>query len=118
MSKPYRAVPATEVIRKFFAERRAKISAGAQDIVAEQMALSDLRRAKHVTQAELAKRLRGRQVYVSRFEKRSDVKVSGLAKYVEALGGTLELVVTFPDEDKAYALKGLAANARGGKKQK
>jgi hypothetical protein len=112
MSKKYRTIPASQVIGKFSSERRARIAAGAQDIIAEQAALSDLRKARRVTQTELAKRLRGKQVYVSRFEKRSDVKVSGLRDYVKGLGGQLDLIVTFPDDEKAYSLKGFARTKR------
>jgi hypothetical protein len=115
MSK-YRTIPADSVISKFSAERRAKIAAGAQKIIAEQTALSELRKGKKVTLTQLAKKLRGKQVHVSRFENRDDVKLSGLARYVEALGGTLDLVVTFPDDDKAYALTGLATTRTRKKK--
>ena len=117
MSKQYRAIPADTVIGKLSAERRARIAAGAKKIVAEQTALAELRKGRQVTQTELAKKLRGKQVHVSRFEKRADVKLSGLAKYVKALGGTLDLVVTFPDDDKAYALTGFASSRRPRKKK-
>ena len=112
MSKKYRTIAASQVVSKFSSERRARISVGAQEIIAEQTALSDLRKAKRVTQTELAKKLRGKQVYVSRFEKRSDVKVSGLREYVKGLGGELELIVTFPNDEKAYSLKGFARAKR------
>jgi hypothetical protein len=46
---------------------------------------------------EVARRLSGRQVYVSRLERRSDVKLSTLRDCVRALGGDLQLMVIFPD---------------------
>jgi transcriptional regulator with XRE-family HTH domain len=60
--------------------------------------LRDLRKAKRMTQEEVALRLRGRQVYVSRLEKRADMKLSTLREHIRALGGDLELIVTFPED--------------------
>ena len=109
MSKAYRTIPARDLIDKLPTERRARIARRTAQLVAEQVALSELRKGQKISQTELARRLRGKQVYVSRFERRSDVRISGLAKYVEALGGTLDLVVSFPDDDRAYALTGLGS---------
>ena len=49
------------------------------------------------TQAELAATLGVRQDTISRLEQRSDMLLSTLRRYVEAMGGTLDLVVKFPD---------------------
>jgi hypothetical protein len=49
---------------------------------------------------QVAKRLGGKQVYVSRLESRDDVKVSTLRGYVKAPGGELQLPVTFPEGGK------------------
>jgi transcriptional regulator with XRE-family HTH domain len=53
-------------------------------------------RLKQITQEEVAQRLSSRQVYVSRLERRADMKLSTLREYVRALGGDLQLMVTFP----------------------
>jgi len=105
MSKEYRTIPSDEVLGRFSPARQAKINLRATQLIAEEIGLSELRKAKRVTQEQLAKRVGGRQVYISRFEKRSDVTLSKLREYVEALGGDLELVVTFPDRS-AYTLGG------------
>jgi hypothetical protein len=97
MSKEYRTVPADEVIGKLPAERRAKIKARAAELIAEELGLQELRKSKHVTQEQVAERLGGKQVYVSRLEKRADMKLSTLREYVKAIGGDLQLVVTFPE---------------------
>ena len=55
---------------------------------------------RQVTQQELARRLGSRQVYISRLERRADVKLSTLKSYIEAIGGELHLVVTFPEGTK------------------
>jgi transcriptional regulator with XRE-family HTH domain len=93
----YRAVPLDEVMASLPAERQARIKARAAALIAEEMALGDLRRARRVTQEQVAERLGGRQVYVSRFERRADMKLSTLREYVRAIGGDLQLMVTFPE---------------------
>jgi transcriptional regulator with XRE-family HTH domain len=105
MSKAYRTIPADQVLGRLPAGRQARINLRAAQLIAQEVGLSELRKAKRVTQEQLAKRIGGRQVYISRFEKRSDVRLSKLREYVEALGGDLELMVTFPDRS-AYTLGG------------
>jgi transcriptional regulator with XRE-family HTH domain len=66
-------------------------------LIAEETALRDIRKSRALTQEQVAKRLGGKQVYVSRLKSRSDVKVSTLRDYVYALGGGLQLMVSFPE---------------------
>jgi transcriptional regulator len=106
MIKAYRPIPAEEVLGRLPPERRARIEARATELIAEELALRDIRKASQVTQEELARRLGGKQVYISRLEKRADVKVSTLRDYVRALGGDLQLVVTFP-EGRSVTIKDL-----------
>jgi len=63
--------------------------------------LAELRRARGVTQVQLAARLGWPQNSVSRFERGQDRLVSNLRAYVEALGGTLVIGAAFAD-DNAY----------------
>ena len=93
----YRPVPIDEVLEKLPRKRQSRVRARASEIIAEELALKDLRKLRQVTQEEVAKRLGGRQVYISRLEQRADMKLSTLKSYVEALGGELQLVVTFPE---------------------
>jgi len=106
MGKGYRTIPADEVLARFSPARRARIDLRAVQLIAEEVGLSDLRKAKRLTQEQIAKKIGGKQVHISRFERRSDVKLSKLREYVEALGGELELLVTFPDSS-AYTIAGL-----------
>jgi hypothetical protein len=99
MKKAYRPVPADEVFASFTPKERAEVKARAAELIAEEYALRDLRKARRVTQEQVARRLGGRQVYVSRLESRADMKLSTLQDYVRALGGDLRLVVTFPEGD-------------------
>jgi len=79
------------------AARRKKIEARAQDLIAEEMTLRDLRKACDLTQERMAELLNIRQDSVSRIERRSDLLLSTLRSYVTAMGGSLELVAQFPD---------------------
>jgi transcriptional regulator with XRE-family HTH domain len=59
--------------------------------------LRELRRARELTQAQLAQGLRVSQAQVSRVESQADLYLSTLRSYVEAMGGELELRVVFGD---------------------
>lgn len=74
-------------------ERRVAIEKRASELAT----LKDLRIAAAQTQAELAATLGVRQDTISRLEQRSDMLLSTLRRYVEAMGGSLDLVVKFPD---------------------
>jgi len=71
--------------------------------------LAELRTGPDVTQVELAVRLGIRQSSVSELERRDDVYLSTLREPVEALGGSLEIDVVFPDEQIPLLLGRTAA---------
>jgi len=87
--------------------RRRKIEARAAQLIAEEMTLQELRRARKLTQARMARSLGISQDQVSRLEKRSDLLLSTLRRSIEALGGSLSLVAQFPDRDPVV-LAGIA----------
>jgi hypothetical protein len=60
-----------------------------------ELTLRDLREQAGKTQNDLAELTEMTQAELSRFERRDDRKLSTLRKYVEALGGELEVVATF-----------------------
>jgi DNA-binding Xre family transcriptional regulator len=62
------------------------------------LALAELRNSRNITQIELATQLGITQGNVSRLEGRSDVYLSTLRSYVEALGGHLEIAAVFGEE--------------------
>ena len=70
----------------------------------EEIRLYELRHAETISQAELAGRLEVTQGAISKFEPAEDVRVSTLRQYIEALGGRLELVAVFEDEDRRVPL--------------
>lgn len=88
--------------------RRRRVEARASELIAEEMSLQDLRKARKQTQVRVAKELGIKQENVSRIEKRSDLLISTLSGYVEAMGGTLRLVAEFPDRPP-IALTGIAS---------
>ena len=94
-------------MKSLSAGRRKKIEARALALIAEEMTLQELRRARKITQVRLAKTLGISQDGVSRLEKRSDLLLSTLRKSVEAMGGNLSLVAEFPDR-KPVILCGIA----------
>ena len=87
-----------------FDELRKGMSPGAQararslaDKMLEEMPLHELRLARQKTQTQLARVLDVQQAAVSRIERRADMYISTLRSYIEAMGGRLEIVATFPD---------------------
>lgn len=88
--------------------RRKKVDARVAELVAEEMSLQDLRKARKRTQVRVAKELGIKQENVSRIEKRADLLISTLSGYVEAMGGKLRLVAEFPDRPPV-ALSGIAS---------
>lgn len=62
------------------------------------LTLYRLREERGLTQVEVADLLEVTQGNVSRVEHASDLYLSTLARYVEALGGKLELTAVFPDQ--------------------
>lgn len=88
--------------------RRKKIKSRAAQLIAEEMSLRQLRRARKLTQARIGETLGIGQDQVSRLEQRSDLLLSTLRSYVEALGGRLTILAEFP-RHKPVLLSGIAA---------
>src|SRR5579863_958842 len=101
------AVNVNEKIRKLSPAQRRKVETRAADLIAEEMTLAELRRARKLTQVRIAKALGITQDSVSRLEKRSDLLLSTLRKTVKAMGGNLSLVAEFPDRPPVV-LSGIA----------
>jgi len=80
-------------------ERQQEIKARARELVAREMSLQEIRHAVNKTQKTVARTLNMGQDGVSRLEKRTDLLLSTLRNYVEAVGGRLTLVVKFPEQE-------------------
>jgi DNA-binding XRE family transcriptional regulator len=92
--------PLIELTRGFTPERRRRVDEMKRDLLAE-MPLHELRRARELTQRELARMLKVNQPAVSKLEQRADVYVSSLRSYIEAVGGKLRIVAEFPEGEVA-----------------
>jgi DNA-binding XRE family transcriptional regulator len=77
-------------------ERIAAVQAEAARMLRE-MPLHELRHARNLTQQELASTLRTSQASISKLERRTDVYVSTLRRYIRGMGGELEIIARFPD---------------------
>ena len=98
-----------ELQAKMSPERRTRVEARVVKAIAE-MPLDQLRSARQMTQTRLAELLNVDQGSVSKMEKRTDMYLSTLRSYVEAMGGTLEVRAVFPDgEVKIDMLNKLSA---------
>ena len=93
-----------EVMASLSPERRARIKAKAKEIFEEEMTLRDLRTVQHLTQARLAELLGVEQDSVSRMERRTDMLLSTMTSFVEAMGGKLSLIAEFPNR-RPYTVK-------------
>lgn len=91
-----------EKLNRLPAERRNAIEATADHLHAEYLTLRELRKARDLTQHQLAETLGIRQATVAQMEKRSDLMLSTLRSYVEAMGGRLSLTVEFPDKPPVH----------------
>jgi transcriptional regulator with XRE-family HTH domain len=86
-----------QIINELPEERRAKVMARTQTLVEEEKALRQLRQAHDLTQQAMANALGLDQGAISKIENRGDMLISTLRSYVEAMGGSLKLVVEFED---------------------
>jgi DNA-binding XRE family transcriptional regulator len=83
----------------------------------QRMALEELRNAKQLTQADMAEMLDVPQSSISRIEQRTDMYLSTLRNYIQAMGGMLQIQAVFPEggavvinrfgdyEDQSYVVK-------------
>jgi hypothetical protein len=93
------AVNVNQILRKLSPAKRRKIEDRAAEMIADEMSLRDLRRARRLTRARIAKVLGITQDSVSRLEKRTDLLLSTLRKTVRAMGGEVRIIAEFPDRE-------------------
>ena len=108
--EPYTAETAADATDAFSALRSAaltdpEISDRYQTTLAEtrghvarkRQRLADLRRARSLTQKQLADQLDMTQSELSRLERRDNLMISTLAKFIAATGGQLRVVAVYDD---------------------
>ncbi|MDQ7979191.1 XRE family transcriptional regulator [Paraburkholderia sp. SARCC-3016] len=88
----------TELRARMSPESRARSEEKARRLMAE-MALHELRRARGMSQEDLALVLHVKQPSIAKFEQRADTYVSTLRDHIRGLGGELEIIAVFPEGD-------------------
>jgi len=84
------------LVAKMPPERRARVDRLSEEL-REEMDLTQLRTARQLSQAALGEILHVEQPAVAKIEKRADMYVSTLRRFIEAMGGELEITARFPD---------------------
>ncbi|HKV84022.1 MAG TPA: XRE family transcriptional regulator [Ktedonobacterales bacterium] len=96
-------------------QRRERVEVARREVESERAAyeqsLAELRRARSFTQAQLATTLNLPQSQISRIEHQAELYISTLARYLEAMGGHLELIGVFDDQRVPLSLGDLTAPA-------
>ena len=87
-----------ELRKRMSPERQARIRARAAALSVE-MSLNELRQALQVSQEALAETLEQKQSGISKQERREDMLISTLRRFIEGLGGELDLMARFPEGD-------------------
>lgn len=92
MSRPFQ-----DLIDELPLDQQERIAELSRVLIAEATLLRELRLEQDVTQEQLAALMGIRQASLSKIEHQDDLLVSTLRRYVEALGGELEVRARFPD---------------------
>jgi transcriptional regulator with XRE-family HTH domain len=85
-----------EVRGRMSPERQERIRKRTQELLTE-LPLQELRQARALSQEELADVLGLNQATISKLERRTDMYLSSLRRFVEAMGGELEIIASFPE---------------------
>jgi DNA-binding transcriptional regulator YiaG len=88
--------PFSKLRDRMSAEAKERIEAKVEQ-VSREMDLAEVRRALKLSQEELAETLHVGQAAVAKIEKRTDMYVSTLRRFIRAMGGELDIVARFPD---------------------
>lgn len=91
MAKPFRSLR-----DKMAPEARAAAARKTQAMLRD-MPLQELRQARQLSQEQLAAILQVKQASISKLERRTDMYISTLRHFIEAMGGELEIMAKFPD---------------------
>ncbi len=79
-------------------ERKQRIQARTEELEMEYLTLQELRKNAGLTQAAISQSLNMPQPNVSRLERESDMLLSTLRNYVNAMGGELTISVELPNK--------------------
>src|SRR4051795_13215985 len=92
------AIRFDDYMAKLPKRRQRAIKKRAAELIAEEATLRQLREARERSQVEMAEKLHIKQAAVSKLERRTDMYLSTLRSYIEAMGGQLEIIARFPHQ--------------------
>lgn len=101
-----------ELYDRLPADVKGRVERRVETTLAE-MPLQELREARQLTQQQLAAQLKSGQAAVSKLERRTDMYVSTLRRFIEAMGGELHIVARFPEGDVRITDFGSVSDGRG-----
>lgn len=114
--KTYKTIPLEDVMSALPAKRRGAVEEKGRALLEKidrRGTLAEMRKSRRISQARLADVLGVKQMQISRLERRQDPRLSTLRRSVEALGGQLTLIATFPDQEPMVLLAGGAVKGSG-----
>ncbi len=89
----------SEELNKLPRERQEVIEARSSQIRLEEITLRHLREKLGLSQSELAERLEVQQPSISKLEGRRNLELNTLRAVVNALGGSMEIIVRIPNKE-------------------
>jgi predicted transcriptional regulator len=98
MNNKLKPITAKSILKSLPEKRQKSIKAQVKAYIREYKSLQELRKSLGFTQHELAELQGVRQVNISNLEKRGDMHISTLRKYVEAMGCELEINIRINHE--------------------
>jgi transcriptional regulator with XRE-family HTH domain len=91
------AIKIDDYLAKLPKKDQRAIKKRADELIAEEAALRQLREARARSQEEVARKLQIKQAAVSKLERRTDLYLSTLRSYLGAMGAELEIIARFPN---------------------
>jgi transcriptional regulator with XRE-family HTH domain len=105
-------IPVEKVIAELPRVRQRAIEKRAKELlerVTRRMTLAEIRKRRKVSQTQIANALGIGQMQISRLERRRDPRLSTVQRTLEAMGGQLTLVATFPGQEPVALVTGAVA---------
>jgi len=96
----------SEIMQSLSPDRKELIENRAKEIIEEINSLRELRKLMSLTQTQVAETLNVKQPSIHKIEKKADIYISTLKRFINAVGGTMEIVVNLPNHN-TVKLKGL-----------
>ena len=95
-------IAAEDVMASLPKDRRKAVEVRGAELLAkvkQRMTLGELRKGRNLSQAKMANALGIGQMQISRLEQRKDPLLSTMQRTVAAMGGSLTMIATFPDQE-------------------